>query len=99
EKGWEGGTKAPNGAWKPVKNKPEMEPRGQWSNKMEFMLSVAGEIIGLGNVWRFPYLCYKNGGGNPPCQFPHPTVPGTLPPQDPCIPPPPSYSQALSDHS
>uniref|UniRef100_A0A452HIU2 Solute carrier family 6 member 12 n=1 Tax=Gopherus agassizii TaxID=38772 RepID=A0A452HIU2_9SAUR len=31
------------------KEKPEMEPRGQWSNKMEFMLSMAGEIIGLGN--------------------------------------------------
>ncbi|OCT57814.1 hypothetical protein XELAEV_18002994mg [Xenopus laevis] len=43
--------------------KPEMEERGQWSNKVEFVLSVAGEIIGLGNVWRFPYLCYKNGGG------------------------------------
>ncbi|XP_017581699.1 PREDICTED: sodium- and chloride-dependent betaine transporter isoform X2 [Corvus brachyrhynchos] len=41
----------------------EMEERGQWQNKMEFVLSVAGEIIGLGNVWRFPYLCYKNGGG------------------------------------
>lgn len=43
--------------------KEEMEDRGQWSSKMEFVLSVAGEIIGLGNVWRFPYLCYKNGGG------------------------------------
>uniref|UniRef100_A0A8C4UG36 Solute carrier family 6 member 12 n=1 Tax=Falco tinnunculus TaxID=100819 RepID=A0A8C4UG36_FALTI len=42
--------------------KEEMEERGQWSSKMEFVLSVAGEIIGLGNVWRFPYLCYKNGG-------------------------------------
>lgn len=41
----------------------KMTERGQWGNKLEFVLSVAGEIIGLGNVWRFPYLCYKNGGG------------------------------------
>ncbi|XP_037552075.1 sodium- and chloride-dependent GABA transporter 2-like [Nematolebias whitei] len=41
----------------------KMEERGQWSNKVEFILSVAGSIIGLGNMWRFPYLCYKNGGG------------------------------------
>jgi solute carrier family 6 GABA transporter-like protein 6/8/11/12/13 len=43
--------------------------RGQWSNKLEFLLAVAGQIIGLGNVWRFPYLCYKNGGGELRIQF------------------------------
>ncbi|XP_054649760.1 sodium- and chloride-dependent GABA transporter 2-like [Dunckerocampus dactyliophorus] len=41
----------------------EVEERGHWGNKVEFLLAVAGNIVGLGNVWRFPYLCYKNGGG------------------------------------
>lgn len=41
----------------------ELSERGQWSNKVEFLLAVAGNIVGVGNLWRFPYLCFKNGGG------------------------------------
>ncbi|XP_047199741.1 sodium- and chloride-dependent GABA transporter 2 isoform X3 [Hippoglossus stenolepis] len=41
----------------------KVEKREQWRNKREYILAVAGNVVGLGNVWRFPYLCYKNGGG------------------------------------
>lgn len=41
----------------------EVEERGHWGTKAEFILTVMGAIIGPGNIWRFPYLCYKNGGG------------------------------------
>ncbi|XP_029687052.1 sodium- and chloride-dependent betaine transporter-like isoform X1 [Takifugu rubripes] len=37
--------------------------RGQWASKTEYILVVAGNVVGLGNVWRFPYLCYRYGGG------------------------------------
>ncbi|KAL4225032.1 hypothetical protein ACF0H5_015727 [Mactra antiquata] len=37
--------------------------RGNWSRKLDFIMSCLSYVTGLGSVWRFPYICYRNGGG------------------------------------
>lgn len=37
--------------------------RTGWNSKLEYFLAQVGFSVGLGNVWRFPYLCHQNGGG------------------------------------
>ncbi|XP_067442160.1 sodium- and chloride-dependent neutral and basic amino acid transporter B(0+)-like [Thunnus thynnus] len=47
----------------PVDDGDENPERGNWTNKTEYLLSMIGFAIGLGNIWRFPYVAFKNGGG------------------------------------
>ncbi|CAF2541459.1 unnamed protein product [Rotaria sp. Silwood2] len=46
-----------------VKSSNKEEQREEWDRPIEFILSLVGCSVGLGNVWRYPYIAFKNGGG------------------------------------
>ncbi len=37
--------------------------QGQWSSRLGFILAATGAAVGLGNIWKFPYITGENGGG------------------------------------
>lgn len=51
----------------PEEEDDDGEERPAWSSKLQYILAQVGFSVGLGNVWRFPYMCQKNGGGKLGC--------------------------------
>lgn len=39
-----------------------MQAKNQWASRLGFIMATAGAAIGLGNLWKFPYLMGRNGG-------------------------------------
>ncbi|WP_277058904.1 sodium-dependent transporter, partial [Trichlorobacter lovleyi] len=42
---------------------PPQHFRGRWSSRLGFIMAAAGSAVGLGNIWKFPYITGMHGGG------------------------------------
>ena len=40
-----------------------MVDKNEWGSNLSFILAMIGSAVGLGNIWRYPYVLYSNGGG------------------------------------
>ena len=40
-----------------------MSDKNEWGSNLSFVLAMVGSAVGLGNIWRYPYVLYSNGGG------------------------------------
>ncbi|KAJ2946050.1 hypothetical protein O0L34_g4969 [Tuta absoluta] len=45
------------------KDGKKVKERPQWGNQLEFLMSCIATSVGFGNIWRFPFVAYENGGG------------------------------------